>query len=159
VPSRDPKDLAKRIARKHTRSLALLAAESGVRFITREVAEIIHSEMLTQFGGLQGFSNAGGLESALARPAQMISYTDERRIGALAAGLAFSVVKNHPFLDGNKRSGFALLDAFLDANDCDFEAEVEDVVNIFTDLAADNLSESEFIDWVLAHTAKRTTKQ
>lgn len=115
--------------------------------------------MLTQFGGLQGFSNAGGLESALARPAQMISYTDERRIGALAAGLAFSVVKNHPFLDGNKRSGFALLDAFLDVNDCDFEAEVEDVVNIFTDLAADNLSESEFIDWVLAHTAKRTTKQ
>lgn len=154
MAARRPKDLAKRIARKHTRSLALLAAESGVRFVTREVAEIMHTEMLAQFGGLEGISNPGGLESALARPAQMISYGEERRPGALAAGLAFSVVKNHAFLDGNKRTGFALMVAFLEVNDCDFDAEPEDIVNIFIDLAASNLSESEFVDWVLTHTLK-----
>ncbi len=152
--SRRPKDLAKRIARKHSRSLALLAAESGVRFVTREVAEIVHAEMLAQFGGLEGSNNPAGLESALARPAQMISYGEELRTGALAAGLAFSVVKNHPFLDGNKRTGFALMVAFLEVNDCGFDADPEDIVNVFIDLAAGNLSESEFVSWVLAHTLK-----
>jgi death-on-curing protein len=156
VPSRRPKDPAKRIAKKHSRSLALRVAESGLRFVTREVAEIMHAEMLAEFGGLEGTNNPGGLESALARPAQMISYTDQRRPGALAAALAFSVVKNRPFLAGNKRTGFALMAAFLEVNDWDFNADPEDIVNIFIDLAAGNLSESEFVDWVLAHTLRST---
>jgi death-on-curing protein len=151
---RSPKRLASRIARRHTRSLALLASESGIRFVTREVAEVIHAEMLAQFGGPEGMNNPGGLESALARPAQMISYGEETRPGALAAGLAFSIVKNHPFVDGNKRTGFVLMVAFLEVNGCDFDAEEEDIVNIFVDLAAGTLSENEFTDWVLEHTEK-----
>src|SRR5271166_787870 len=110
--------------------------------------------MLGQFGGLDGIGNPGGLESALARPAQMISYGAEGRAGALAAGLAFSLVKNHPFLDGNKRTGFVVMLAFLEVNRWDFDADEEDIVNIFVDLAAGNLSENEFTDWVLAHTVK-----
>ena len=151
---RSPKRLASRISRRHTRSLALLASESGFRFVTREVAETVHAEMLAQFGGLDGIGNPGGLESALARPAQMISYGAEGRPGALAAGLAFSLIKNHPFLDGNKRTGFVVMLAFLEVNGWDFDADEEDIVNIFVDLAAGNLSENEFTDWVLAHTVK-----
>jgi death on curing protein len=150
--ARDPKQLAKRIAHRHSRSLALLASETGIRFVTREVAEIIHSEMISEFGGLDGILAPGGLESALARPAQFVSLSDERRPAVLAAGLAFALIKNHPFIDGNKRSGFALMVSFLDVNSCAFEAEAEDIVNIFTDLAAGVLSEAEFSDWVLAHT-------
>ena len=155
----DPRKLAKQVARRHTRSLALLAAETGLRFVTREVAEIVHAEMISQFGGLEGILNAGGLESALARPAQIISHTDERRPGALAAGLAFAVVKNHPFVDGNKRTGFALMAAFLEINECEFEADPEDIVNIFTDLAAGTLAETEFSAWVVTHTLAGSAPQ
>ncbi len=84
----------------------------------------------------------------------MISYGKERRPAALAAGLAFSIVKNHAFLDGNKRTGFALMVAFLEVNDYDFVADPEDIVNIFIDLAAGSLSEGEFVDWVSAHVVK-----
>ena len=147
----DPRKLAQSVVGRHTRSLALLAAETGLRFVTREVAEIVHAEVLSQFGGLEGILNAGGLESALARAAQIISHTNERRPGALAAGLAFSAIKNHPFVDGNKRTAFALLATFLEINQCEFEADEEDIVNIFTDLAAGTLSESEFSAWVVSY--------
>ena len=130
-----------------------------MRFVTREVAEIVHAEMISQFGGLEGILNPGGLESALARPAQIISHTNERRPGALAAGLAFAVVKNHPFVDGNKRTGFVLMAAFLEINECEFEADPEDIVNIFTDLAAGTLAETEFSAWLVTHTLAGSAPQ
>ena len=66
------------------------------------------------------------------------------------------MVKNHPFVDGNKRTGFALMAAFLEINQSDFDADPEDIVNIFTDLAAGTLSEMEFSAWVLTHTLRRS---
>ena len=57
--------------------------------------------MISEFGGLDGILASAGLESALARPAQFVSFGDERRPAVLAAGLAIALIKNHPFIDGN----------------------------------------------------------
>lgn len=106
-----------------------------------------HAEMLERFGGLDGVRDGGLLESALHRPQHLYSYGTPT-LYELAAAYASGIVRNHPFLDGNKRSGFMAAALFLEANGLSFQAPEEQVVLQTLALAASAIDENEFADWL-----------
>lgn len=100
----------------------------------------IHEEQLRQHGGGKGVRDLGMLESALARPQQKNAY-GEPDLCELAAAYLFGIVKNHPFIDGNKRTGFAAADIFLALHNLSVEAPQEDVVAFVLGIAAGEIDE------------------
>lgn len=106
-----------------------------------------HAKMLERFGGLDGLRDGGLLESALNRPKNLFAY-DEPSHFDLAASYAVGIVKNHPFLDGNKRSGFMAAALFLEANSHDFHAPEEEVVERTLALAAGVIGETDYAAWL-----------
>ena len=118
-------------------------------WLEREDALGIHDLMLAQHGGLAGVRDEGMLESALARPKNLHAYGTES-IPALAAGYASGVVKNHPFLDGNKRTGFMLAATFLELNGFELTASEESVVIQTLGLAASEVTEEQYAAWLTA---------
>lgn len=103
--------------------------------------------MLSMFGGLAGVRDEGLLDSALARPRQLFSY-GEPSLFELAAEYAVGIVKNHPFLDGNKRAGFMAAALFLEINGERFSAKEESVVIHTLALAAGEISGTEYAVWL-----------
>ena len=110
----------------------------------------IHDEQLAEHGGASGVRDTGLLESAIARPLNRASYGDPD-IAELAAVYAFSIVRNHPFVDGNKRTGYVLLETFLELNGASFPVTDAEAVIAILQLAAGDTSEEEFIEWVRAN--------
>ncbi len=118
-------------------------------WLTREECLALHEMMLSQHGGSEGLRDENMLESALAKPRHLFDY-GEPTMSDLAASYVFGVVKNHPFVDGNKRTGFMLGAGFLECNGYEFHAgEAEAVVRTLA-LAAGELSEAEFAAWLKA---------
>jgi death-on-curing protein len=116
-------------------------------WLTREECLALHEMMLSQHGGSEGLRDENLLESALAKPRQLFAY-GKPTMSDLAASYVFGVVKNHPFIDGNKRTGFMLGAGFLERNGYEFHAsEAEAAVRMLA-LAAGELSESEFAAWL-----------
>lgn len=113
----------------------------------------IHDKMLALFGGLAGTRDAGLLESALARPRHLFAY-GEPTLSDLAACYAAGVIHNHPFLDGNKRTGFMLAAAFLEINGRSFTASEEEVVERTLALAARAIAEADYAAWLQANSEK-----
>lgn len=111
----------------------------------------IHDEQLAEHGGATGVRDIGLLESALARPLNRAGYGDPD-IAELAAVYAFSIVRNHPFVDGNKRTGYVLLETFLELNGALLVVTDAEAVIAILQLAAGDTSEDEFIEWVRANT-------
>lgn len=107
----------------------------------------IHDEQLAEHGGALGVRDVGLLESALARPMNCTSY-GEPDIAELAALYALGVVRNHPFVDGNKRTSYVMLETFLELNGAGFPISDEDAVVTMLRLAAGELTDDEFIVWV-----------
>jgi death-on-curing protein len=119
-------------------------------WLTREECLALHEMMLSQHGGSEGLRDENMLESALAKPRQLFAY-GKPTMSDLAASYVFGVVKNHPFIDGNKRTGFMLGAGFLERNGYEFHAsEAEAVVRTLA-LAAGELSEAEFAAWLKAN--------
>jgi death-on-curing protein len=106
-----------------------------------------HAEMLERFGGLDGIRDEGLLESAINRPRHLLAYGDPSLL-ELAACYAAGIVKNHPFLDGNKRSGFMAAALFLEANGLTFKATEEEVVERTLALAAGAITEADYAAWL-----------
>jgi death-on-curing protein len=102
-------------------------------------ARTIHERLLALHGGAEGVRDAGLLESALARPQQLAAYGDNLDVSDLAAAYTAGVVKNHPFIDGNKRTGFVLGILFLEINGMRFTASEESAAQATLDLAAGNM--------------------
>lgn len=100
----------------------------------------IHEEQLQEHGGAQGVRDQGMLESALARPVQKATYGDPD-LCELAAAYLFGIVKNHPFVDGNKRTGFVAADTFLALHGQSVEAAQEDIVAFVLAVAAGEIDE------------------
>ena len=122
-------------------------------WLTREECLALHEMMLSQHGGSEGLRDENMLESALAKPRQLFAY-GKPTMSDLAASYVFGVVKNHPFIDGNKRTGFMLGAGFLERNGYEFHAsEAEAVVRTLA-LAAGELSESEFAAWLKANSMR-----
>ena len=114
----------------------------------------IHEKMLALHGGLTGVRDQGLLESALARPQHLFVYGEPGMIN-LAASYAAGVVGNHPFLDGNKRTGFMLGIAFLEINGYHFHAAEADAAVQTLALAAGAIDEGKFAVWLDANSQER----
>jgi death-on-curing protein len=119
----------------------------GPRWLLPEVVLALHQRLLSDFGGPEGIRDPGLLESALARPRNISRYRPAS-IHELAAAYAFGIVKNHPFVDGNKRMGFAAAVIFLEINDERFTASEADAAIRTLALAAGELDEIGFADWL-----------
>ena len=107
----------------------------------------VHDRLLFLYGGSDGIRDQNLLESALARPQQIYAYAENPDLGA---ALMAGVVRNHPFVDGNKRTGFVLGVMFLELNGLDFVAKEEDATQAVRLLAAGTLDEAGFKNWVRA---------
>lgn len=112
----------------------------------------IHAELLSRFGGLEGVRDPGMLESALARPKNLFAY-GELSLFPMAAAYGAGIVNNHPFSDGNKRTGFTVAVVFLEANGLSFVAPEEEAVLQTLALAAGELSEEDYGRWLAASCA------
>ena len=110
-----------------------------------DVADVLsfHEVMLARFGGLPGVRDAALLDSAVNRPKQLFAY-GAPDLFALAAAVAEGIVRNHPFLDGNKRAGFMAAALFLEVNGWSFQASEEDVVVRTLALAAGAIGAAEY---------------
>lgn len=115
-------------------------------WVATAVAAAIHREQLEEHGGGQGVRDAGLLESAMARPQHLVAYGDPDA-AALAAAYAYGIARNHPFVDGNKRTAAVVSETFLAINGLVLDASDADVVVAFLALAAGELSEEELADW------------
>ena len=116
-------------------------------WVTIEDCLSFHDNLLARFGGASGVRDRGLLESALARPHHRWAY-EQASIFDLAATYAHGIVKNHPFVDGNKRTGFLAAALFLEANGVRFNAREEDAVVQTLALAASALSAEAFAAWL-----------
>jgi death-on-curing protein len=106
-----------------------------------------HGALLSRFGGLDGIRDKGLLKSALARPQQLLAYGNPDLFD-LAASYAHGIVKNHPFLDGNKRSGLMAAALFLETNGQRFQAPEEEAVLQTLALAAGETEADEYAAWL-----------
>ena len=115
-------------------------------WIETAVALAIHDRQLAEHGGGPGVRDAGMLESALARPINRWTYGEDD-LCTLAAAYAFGVVRNHPFVDGNKRTGWVLARLFLALNAVRIAFDTVDATQAVLALAAGDLPEEELADW------------
>jgi len=113
----------------------------------------IHEMMLAQHGGMAGVRDEGLLESALAKPQNLFSYGSPTT-PEMAASYAAGIILNHPFVDGNKRTGFMLAATFLELNGLVFTASEESVVEKTLALAAGKLKEAGYASWLKADCRK-----
>lgn len=116
-------------------------------WISREALLAVQEELLARFGGLAGIRDEGLLESALNRPMQLFNYGSPS-LYEMAAAYAEGIVKNHPFLDGNKRAGFMAAYIFLGINGLELVAPEEEAVLETLALAAGKNKGAEFAKWL-----------
>jgi death-on-curing protein len=119
-------------------------------WIDPAVVELVHEEQLAEHGGAGGLRDAGLLASALARARNLAAY-GEPDAADLAAAYGFGLAKNHPFIDGNKRTAAVLTRLFLLLNGHDLVVTEAEVVVTFLALAGGELTEAELATWVRSH--------
>jgi death-on-curing protein len=117
-------------------------------WLTKAVILAIHDEQLAEHGGGTGVRDDGLLDSALARPQNRLAYDAAADLATLAAAYAFGLARNHPFIDGNKRTAFVAAEVFLDLNGMTLTASDEDCVLTMLRLAAGEIDEDAFADWL-----------
>jgi death-on-curing protein len=117
-------------------------------WIEKRVVLAYHDMQLAEHGGATGVRDEGLLESALARPQNIAAYADDvPTLYRLAAAYAFGIARNHPFVDGNKRTALVVAIAFLERNGVAFAASQQEAYLTFYDLAAGKLTEEELTAW------------
>jgi death-on-curing protein len=122
-------------------------------WVLRETVLTLHEQSLAEFGGAAGIRDEGLLDSALAKPENLFAY-GKPTLFELAASYGFGLVKNHPFVDGNKRVGFIVAVVFLELNGYRFQAtEAEAAVRTLA-LAAGEISEADFAAWLKANSRR-----
>lgn len=124
-------------------------------WLDRALVEIFHEQQIRMHGGSFGLRDVSVLESALARPQQRFQYDPEADLAALAASLGLGLAKNHPFVDGNKRTAFLAMYAFLGYNGLRIETDEPEVVAVMLDLASGTLSEEDLAKWLRLRSVKR----
>jgi death-on-curing protein len=119
-----------------------------------ELAHVLslHTDVIRQSGGAMGVRDLGALQSALAQPRMTFGGNDVYpSLIDKAAALAFSLVMNHPFVDGNKRVGQMAMEAMLLLNGFEVDAPVDEQESVFLRLAAGQLTREQFVDWLTRH--------
>ena len=128
------------------------------RWISRSSLLLLHGESLATHGGSAGLRDEGLLDSALARPLNVVAYAGDDvapDVATLAASYATGLAKNHPFVDGNKRAAFLATGLFLYLNGFRLNASQADATLTVLGLAAGDVNEEEFAGWIRAHAVKR----
>jgi death-on-curing protein len=120
--------------------------------LSQETIAVMHSELIVQSGGLDGIRDANMLDASINSPfhtfdGQYLYPT----LQAMAAQLAFSLIKNHPFLDGNKRIGILSMLVFLVINSLPVPCTDDELVNLGRGLAESTITESELVEWIISH--------
>jgi death-on-curing protein len=120
-------------------------------WIDERDALTLHDRLLALHGGAVGLRDDGLLKSALARPQQHFAYAESPDIVDMAAAYTSGIVRNRPFVDGNKRTGFVVGVLFLELNGYRFNASEEDAAQMVLELASGNLEEARYIAFLRAH--------
>ena len=120
---------------------------SEPKWLDIAAVQAMHDEQLVEHGGAAGTRDLGLLESALARPRNAWSY-GEGDLVELGALYAAGIMRNHPFVDGNKRTGFLAAYAFLYVNGLEIVADEAEVIVLCLALAASDIDEAEFAAWL-----------
>lgn len=128
---------------------------SSWRWINRRAVLLLHDESLAEHGGAAGLRDAGLLDSALARPQNLLAY-GEPDVADLAAAYGYGLAQNHPFVDGNKRAAFLAVGLFLAINGQRLQVSQAEATLTVLELAAGGLEETEFAAWIRAHLAPRS---
>lgn len=126
-------------------------------WVLPEAVRALHERLLSEFGGASGVRDEGMLQSALSRPGNQFAYGSPT-LHELAAAYAFGLVRNHPFVDGNKRIGFATAVLFLEINGYSFSASEVDVTIQTLALAAHELDEAGYSTWLAMNSAPFKTR-
>ena len=121
-------------------------------WIEESVVWAVHEAQLAEHGGSAGVRDAGLLASALARPLNLAAY-GEPDVATLAAAYGYGIARNHPFIDGNKRTAFVCTELFLLLNGASLTADDAQCVATMLALAAGDLSEAEFAAWLRTQSA------
>ena len=117
-------------------------------WLEKKMVELFHRESLALFGGADGVRDNGLLESDLARPQNILAYEPDADLFRLAASYCHGLVKNHPFVDGNKRTGTLAAVSFLALNDINLEFDEAEIVVMIIGMAAGEVSEVQLADWL-----------
>ena len=124
------------------------------RWLDTRLIHAVHEEQLAEHGGGSGLRDANMLESALARSQQLAHYGDPD-VADLAAAYGYGLARNHPFVDGNKRTAFVAVELFLALNGHDLNVADADCVVNMLELATGKLPESTFAQWIRDHIGPR----
>lgn len=124
-----------------------------MRSLTLNEVLAVHDQVMRQSGGAVGVLSLSALESALAQPRMTFGGADlYPTLVEKAAALGHSLIANHPFVDGNKRTGHAAMEVFLMVNGFEIQASVDEQEQVILQVAAGAMKREEFIQWLRAHT-------
>ncbi len=128
-----------------------------IHFIPNDVVLIIHADLLQRYGGQPGLRDLKLLDSALAQPKMTFGgkYV-HKTLFQKAAAYGYHVCKNHPFVDGNKRVAFVLMDIFLQKNGWEIVAHEEEAYSLMMTLASGKLTKAQLTLWLKEHSSKLT---
>ena len=120
-----------------------------IAWLLEETLTAIHHRQIAEHGGSEGLRDEDLLSSALARPQNLLAYGEPPPdLASLAAAYAYGIARNHPFVDGNKRTALVAARTFLILNGVDLNATQDDKVLTFLNLAEGALSEEELAEWI-----------
>ena len=125
-----------------------------MHWLSKNVILAVHDEQIAENGGGAGIRDLGLLASAMARPLHLYSY-ESPTIVELAAAYAVGIIRDHPFVDGNKRTGFLAAYIFLAMHGLKLSAPETEVVRVVLDLAQGNMDEKEFCIWLGNNTTEK----
>ncbi len=128
---------------------------SEIRWLTRDMVVAFHRESIARFGGADGIRDVGPLESALARPQNRGAYEENPSIFEMAADYCEGIVRNHPFVDGNKRAGLLAARVFLSLNGYRFEPEEAATVRMVWGLAAGEVDNATLARWLADYSVRK----
>jgi death on curing protein len=120
------------------------------KWIDAAVINAVHESQLAEHGGIVGIRDAGLLESALMRPENLAQY-EAPDAAALAAAYGYGISRNHPYLDGNKRTAFVAVELFLALNGFELIASDAECVITMLKVAAGDITEAQFAEWIRSH--------
>ena len=119
-------------------------------WIRRDVVRALHERQLAEHGGAPDIRDEGLLDSALNAPKHLFHY-ESAGICTLGAAYGFNLMKNHPFIDGNKRTAYVCMRLFLVLNGCDIEANRKEKIKVILKLAAGKMNREGLSSWIQEH--------
>jgi death-on-curing protein len=127
----------------------------ATKFVPDEIVPVLHADLIERYGGRHGLRDPGLLSSALAQPKMTAGGRHlHRTLFDKAAAYGYHLARNHPFVDGNKRIAFVVMDIFLQANGWQIDAPEEEAFTMTSQLAAGSLSRAALAKWLKTHSSR-----